>query len=106
MSGKLENVKKTVKGNKKLGLHMLLLLDIDREVNINLTVADALKMLLKAKLVKEFDNLIVFSRAGGESEIFYNTVRDLMKKPIKLPAVLIIPGKMHFSEKDFLELFQ
>lgn len=106
MSGKLENVKKTVKGNKKLGLHTLLLLDIDREVNINLTVADALKMLLKAKLVKEFDNLVVFSRAGGESEIIYNTVRNLIAKPISLPAVLIIPGKMHFSEKDFLELFQ
>lgn len=106
MSGKMENVKKTVKGNKKLGLHTLLLLDIDRELNINMTVADALKMLLKAKMVKEFDNLAVFSKAGGESEIFYNSTRDLIAKPISLPAVLIIPGKMHFSEKDFLELFQ
>jgi diphthine synthase len=106
MSGKLENVKKTVKGNRKLGLHTLLLLDIDREVNINLTVADALKMLLKARLVKKFDNLVVFSKAGGESKIFYNTVKDLMAKPISLPAVLIIPSKMHFSEKDFLETFQ
>ena len=106
MSGKLENVKKTLKGNKKMGLHTLLLLDIDREVNINLTVPDALKMLLKAKLVKEFDSLVVFSRAGGESELFYNTVRDLVKKPINLPAVLVVPGKLHFSEKDFLETFQ
>ena len=106
MSGKIENVKKTVKGNKKLGLHTLLLLDIDREVNINLTVADALKMLLKAKLVKEFDNIAVFSKAGSESEIFYNSVRNLLAKPVNLPAVLIIPGKMHFSEKDFLETFQ
>jgi len=106
MSGKMENVKKTVKGNKKLGLHTLLLLDIDREVNINLTLADALKMLLKTKLVKEFDNLAVFSRAGADSEIFYDSVRNLLAKSVSLPAVLIIPGKMHFSEKDFLELFQ
>jgi diphthamide biosynthesis methyltransferase len=23
-----------------------------------------------------------------------------------LPAVLIVPGKLHFREKDFLELFE
>jgi diphthine synthase len=106
LSGKLANVKKTVKGNKKLGLHTLLLLDIDREVNINMLVSDALKMLLKAKLIKQFDNLAVFSRAGGDSEIYYDTVKNLITKKIDVPAVIVIPGKMHFREKDYLELFQ
>lgn len=106
MSGKLENVKKTVKGNKRLKLHTLLLLDIDREVNINITVPDALKLLLKAKLVKETDSLVVFSRAGGDSQIFYDSMRNLVRKPIDLPAVIIIPSKLHFSEKDFLEMFR
>ena len=106
MSGKLENVKKTVKSNKKLGLHTLLLLDIDREINIHLTVPDALKMLLKAKLVKETDSVIVFSRAGGDSKIKYDSVRNFVKDVIDLPAVIIIHGKLHFSEKDFLEMFR
>ncbi|MFH1474131.1 MAG: diphthine synthase [Candidatus Aenigmatarchaeota archaeon] len=106
MSGKMENVKKTVKGNKKLKLHTLLLLDIDRVVNINLRISDALKLLLKAKLVKNLDNLAVLSRAGGESEVFYDTVKNLMAKSIDLPAVIVIPGRLHFREKDFLELFQ
>jgi diphthine synthase len=106
MSGKLENVKKTVKGNKKLKLHTLLLLDIDREININLRIADALKMLLKKKIIKQFDNLAVLSRAGGDSQIYYDTVKNLMAKEINLPAVMIIPGRLHFREKDFLELFQ
>ena len=106
MSGKLANVKKTVKSNKKLGLHTLLLLDIDREINIHLTVPDALKMLLKAKTVKETDSVIVFSRAGGDSKIKYDSVRNLVRDIIDLPAVIIIPGKLHFSEKDFLEMFR
>ncbi|MFH0929424.1 MAG: diphthine synthase [Candidatus Aenigmatarchaeota archaeon] len=106
MSGKLENVKKTIKGNKKLGLHTLLLLDIDREININITVPDALRMLKKARQVKETDSLVVFSRAGGESQLYYDSVRNLVKKEIALPAVIIIPGKLHFSEKDFLELLR
>ena len=31
LNGKLENVKKTIRNNKKLGLHTLLLLDLDKE---------------------------------------------------------------------------
>lgn len=104
MNGKLENVKSTLKNNKKLGLHTLLLLDIDRETNINMTVKDALKLLLKAKLIKEYVELVVFSKAGGESEIYYNIAKEFLNKKIDLPAVLIIPGKLHFREKDFLEL--
>jgi diphthine synthase len=106
MNGKLENVKTTIKNNKKLGLHTLLLLDIDRENNINMNVKDAIKLLLKSKIIKEYDNLVVFSKAGGESEIYYNITKEFLKKEIELPAVLIVPGKLHFREKDFLELFE
>jgi len=106
MNGRLENVKSTVKNNKKLGLHTLLLLDIDRENGIDMTVKDAIKMLMKAKILKSYDNLVVFSRAGGASEIYFNIVKEFLIKEIGLPAVLIIPGKLHFREKDYLELSQ
>jgi len=104
MNGKLENVKSTLRNNKKLGLHTLLLLDIDRENNIFMSVPEALKLLLKAKLIKDYDNLVIFSKAGGESQLFYNITKEFLRKEIGLPAVLIIPGKLHFREKDFLEL--
>lgn len=104
LNGKLENVKKTVKDNKKLGLHTLLLLDIDNELNIYMNVSDALKLLIKNRIISQFDQIVVFSNAGGESEIFYDTVKNLIAKSINLPAVIIIPGRMHFREKDFLEL--
>jgi diphthine synthase len=106
MNGKLENVKSTLKNNKKLGLHTLLLLDIDRENNIDMAVSEAMKMLFKAKLIKDFDEIVVFSKAGEESKIYYNIAKEFLNKKIDLPAVLIIPGKLHFREKDFLELFQ
>jgi len=105
LNGRLENVKTTLKNNKKLGLHTLLLLDIDNETNLHMTVKDALKLLLKSKLVKEFDEIVVFSRAGGESKIYYNIAKEFLTKEVNLPAVLVIPGKLHFREKDFLELF-
>jgi diphthine synthase len=104
LNGKLGNVKETVKSNKKLGLHALLLLDLDKEASIFLTVKDALKMLLKEKIIKETDELIAFSKAGEESKIYYDTVKGLSMREIPLPAVLIIPGKLHFKEKDFLEV--
>lgn len=105
LNGRLENVKSTIKENKKLGLHTLLLLDIDNETNLHMTVKDALKLLLKAKLLKNFDEIVVFSNAGGESEIHYKAAKEFLIKEINLPAVLIIPGKLHFRERDFLELF-
>lgn len=104
LSGKLSNVKDTVKINRKLGLHTLLLLDLDIENNIIMKVSDALNMLLNKKIIKETDQLIAFSKAGGDSKIYYDSVRGLKLKNVDSPAVLIIPGKMHFREKDFLEV--
>ncbi|NIO44257.1 MAG: diphthine synthase [Candidatus Aenigmarchaeota archaeon] len=104
LSGKMKNVKDAVKRNKRLGLHTLLLLDIDLENNIFMKVLDAIKMLLKKKVIKETDQIIAFSNAGGDSEIYYDSARGLKMKEIENPAVLIIPGRLHFREKDFLEV--
>jgi len=104
LSGKLKNVKDAIKRNKRLGLHSLLLLDIDHENKIFMKVADALNLLLKKKIVKETDQIIAFSNAGGDSKIYYDSVRGLKMKEIENPSVLVIPGRLHFREKDFLEL--
>ncbi len=106
MSGRLENVKTTLKENKKLGLHTLLLLDIDHETGIHMTVKDAVQMLLKAKLAKDYDQIVAFSNKSETSEIYYLIAKEFLTKPVSLPAVIIIPGKLHFREKDYLEMFQ
>ena len=103
-SGKLSNVKETIQANKKLGLHTLLLLDLDLENNIVMKVSEAINILLKSKIVKESDQLIAFSNAGGNSKVYYESARSLKLKDMESPAVLIIPGKLHFREKDFLEV--
>jgi diphthine synthase len=104
LNGRIENVKLTMKENKKLGVHTLLLLDIDNETGIHMMVKDAVKLLMKNKLLKNFDNIIAFSQAGGESKIYYKHARDFLSRDISLPAVIIVPGKLHFREKDFLEM--
>ncbi|OGI12409.1 diphthine synthase [Candidatus Micrarchaeota archaeon RBG_16_36_9] len=104
LSGKLDNVKNALQVNKKLGLHTLLLLDLDMENNIVMKVSEALNMLLDKKIIKETDQIIAFSNAGGDSKVYYDSTKGLKAKYIDNPAVLIIPGKLHFREKDFLEM--
>jgi len=103
LDGKIENVKKTIKENTKFGLHTLLLLDLDSEVNVYMNVFHALKMLLNEKLVKKDDKVVV-ARFGENTEIYYKQVSELMRKKILPPIALIIPGKLHFREKEFLEM--
>lgn len=98
---KLENVKKTIKNNKKMGLHTLLLLDLDAEVNLYMNVNHALRLLLRNKIISNKEKLIA-ANIGGE--IYYDNAKNLFEKEISTPSVLIIPGKLHFREKEFLGL--
>lgn len=103
-SGQLEAVKEALKGNRKLGLHTLLLLDLDHEVGLYMRAMDAVKMLLKAKILKEKEKLVAASRLGSsDSEIVYRTAKELLEEKLGVPAVLIVPGKLHFREKEALE---
>ena len=100
-SNKLDSVKDTVKINKKAGLHTLLLLDLDAEVGLYMTVKNALRMLLEAKLVTKKDKIIA-GKIG--SVIYYDNVANLLEKEIDTPSVIVIPGKLHFLEKEYLEM--
>ncbi len=104
LSGKLESVKDAVKGNQKTGLHTLLLLDLDHEIGLYMRVADAVKMLLKAGIIRERDRLVAAARLGSlDPEMVYCTAKELLERPLGVPAVLIAPGKLHFREKEALE---
>lgn len=103
-SGKLQAVCDALRANKKAGLHTLLLLDVDAEVGLYMRISDALKMLLKGKIVKPMDKLIAAAQLGTPYiKILYRTAKELLEAELGTPAVLIIPGRLHFHEKEFLE---
>ena len=85
---------KAIGENQKSGLHTLVLLDID------MTPSQALK-LLSGKIP---GRILAASQLGGNTEIKYNTIENLLKLKLnKTPSVLAIPGKLHFLEKEYLE---
>ena len=106
-SGKLENMKNILKENKKVGAHTLLLLDLDAEAGLYMSAADAVKILLKEKILKPSDKIVAAGALGTEnSEIVFAPAKTLLEKEISTPAVLVVSGKLHFREKDFLEMEQ
>ncbi len=103
-SGKLENAKNVLKENKKIGAHTLLLLDLDSEAGLYMSAADAVKILLKEKILKLSDKIVAAGNLGSEnSEIVFAPAKTLLEKKIPTPAVLVVPEKLHFRERDFLE---
>ena len=103
-NGQLQAVKDAIRANKKAGLHTLLLLDLDAEMKLYMGVSDALKILMKGKVLKQMNKIVAASQLGGpNAEISYSTVKELLQKSMDKPAVLIVPGKLHFHEREFLE---
>ncbi len=106
-TGQLTAVKETIEGNKQLGLHTLLLLDLDSEVNLYMGPADALKLLIKAKITKPAEKFIAAAAFGSsEQTIVFAPAKELLERKFPSPAVLILPGKLHFKEKEALERFE
>jgi diphthine synthase len=108
-----KSIYNTIKENKKRGLHTLCLLDIIAEENKFMKVDEAINILLqlekkiKGKIFTKNAKIIVLTRIGSdEPSIMYGKVEDLVKKDFgKPPYVLIIPGKLHFTEKECLKFF-
>lgn len=86
-----------IEQNQKVGLHSLVLLDIEMDVLEGLN------------LMRDFlrdTRIIIAAQLGGKQIIRYGTAEDLLKeKELKgrIPAVLVVPGKLHFTEEEFLE---
>lgn len=100
----LAAVRDAVATNKAAGLHTLLLLDIDSILG-PMTVKAAVEMLLTAKIVSKATRLVAAACLGSpQTDIVYDTADALTKKTMKTPAVLVIPDKLHFREKEALEL--
>lgn len=107
--GKLpESVFEVIRKNKKRELHTLCLLDVISEENKYMKINEGLQILLLGDVIKKDDKIVVFTKAGSDnSVIIYDSADDLIKNDIKdIPAVIIIPGKLHFTEKEYLELIK
>ncbi len=85
-----------IKRNLENGLHTLLLFDI------GFPFSDARKFLREIDRDGIFEKVVVCSRLGGRSKIFYGRMENV---EVEEPFVMIIPGKLHFKEKEALELW-
>ncbi len=94
---------KYVKENQSINAHSLILIDI------GLRFQDVLKRLEEHSKKEDdrLDKIVVCSRLGTEeSKIYYGDINKLKNKEIKEPFCFIIPGEMHFLEKEALERFE
>jgi diphthine synthase len=90
-SGPTDSMKKLIAVNQKEGFHTLVLCDIGLKFS---KARDA--------LVKIFDGKVVaISELGAQPQIVYT---EMEKVPdLEEPFVFVIPGKLHFSEEEYLE---
>ncbi|MBU2589834.1 MAG: diphthine synthase [Nanoarchaeota archaeon] len=94
-------------------MHTLFLLDLNPLADKFMTVKEAIEYLLVVEAkrkCKEFDeeSKCVGCAALGtdNAEIVYGTAKEVMKaKLTKFPQCLIVPGKLHFMEEEFLNTF-
>jgi diphthine methyl ester synthase len=104
-----KNVKSPVNvllNNQKIGLHTLFLFDLDPLSDKFMNVKEAVSYLLDNGVK---DQLAVACCGLGFSEqvIKVGKLKELSKVKFDVyPQCLIIPGKLHFTEEEFLENFK
>jgi diphthine synthase len=101
-----------IKENKEMGLHTLVLLDIQSEKNKFMTANEGLVILLKMEekhKKKIFDKnsiVCVVARAGSPNPmIVAGPFKDLIDRDFGPPLhTIVIPGQLHFMEIEALQL--
>jgi diphthine synthase len=91
-----------IAGNKKMGLHTLVLLDIPMTPRQGIELLLELEKRRKRGILSE--GIVVCSCLGTKNmKIAYGRV-EALKDITDMPSVIIIPGKLHFKEEEALEL--
>ncbi|MEK6907392.1 MAG: diphthine synthase [Nanoarchaeota archaeon] len=94
-----------IKDNLKLGLHTLILLDLDPKNKRFLTISHALEYLSRNNI--NLDCIACSALGTSKQEIRYGSIEKLKKlKFNKYPQCLIIPGKLHFIEEEALNFYK
>ncbi|MFH1100827.1 MAG: diphthine synthase [Methanobacteriota archaeon] len=102
-----------IKDNTQMGLHTLVLLDIQAEKNQYMTAHEGLNLLLrmeqekKEHILNEQRIVCVVARAGSADMILAaDTISRLIKKQFGPPLhTLVVPGELHFMEIQALTSF-
>ena len=102
-----------IRKNHELGLHSLVLLDVKSDENRFMTVNEGLRFLLRMedekrkRLISGNLFLVGIARLGGDSLIRAGSLDELIELDFgRPPHSLVIPGELHFTEKDMLDLFR
>jgi len=101
-----------IKDNKKMGLHTLVLLDIQADKNKFMTANEGMKFLLDMEKIKsekllDKDSIIcVVVRAGSNDPVVAaDTINNLIDRDFGPPLhTLVLPGSLHFMEIEALEV--
>ena len=101
-----------IRDNKKLGMHSLVLLDIQADKKKYMTANEGLKLLLKMEehyqdTIATLDTIAcVVSQAGSPQPIVNaDTIQALQKNDFGHPLhTIILPGTLHFMEIEALEV--
>jgi diphthine synthase len=98
-----ESFMEIVKENQSIGAHSLILIDIGLEIQ------DALIQLEKSaeKYKINLDKIVLCQSLGTKHQkIFYKNIYELKEfTEVRKPYCIIIPAKLHFVEKEFLDEF-
>jgi diphthine synthase len=93
-----------IKENRDRGLHTLMLLDIKMTVQEGLSTLMEIEKDKMLGAISPDDKIVVASMLGSrKQDIRYGKVGEFEKESFPSPAVIIIPGKPHFIEEEFLE---
>lgn len=96
------------------GMHTLFLLDLRPDEGNFMPAKDAVEYLLnveskrKEKVFSEDTMCVACVRLGfDDEEIVYATAKQLLKLKVnRYPQCLIVPGKLHFMEEEYLKGFE
>lgn len=109
----LETPYTVLKENKSLGLHTLFMLDLNPSKNQFMTINQAINILesienrKKEGLLNDETIVVGCARIGSYNPIIKaGKLKEIKEYNFGLPPhCLIIPGKMHFLEEEFLKMF-
>lgn len=96
-----------IETNRRAGLHTLILLDI------NMDAGRAVEILLRVEKEKQKGlfsrdtKIIACSNLGCKnSRMLYGSMEDIANLKMEAPCILILPGDMHVTEKEYVELIK
>ena len=102
-----KNIKSPIdvlKNNLNLGMHTLFLLDIKENKYMN--IKEGLLYLLNNNIDENILCVGCSALGSDKKDIKSGKIKDLIKFNFKYyPQCFILPGKMHFTEEEALELF-